>query len=83
MGTLRDSTLIFRTVTRGDKIVGAIGVIGPCRMDYAKVVTTVDALSRNIQRMLSNGELPEGRVTSDQLTAHLSLIGSYEEGETE
>ena len=59
--TLRDSTLIFRTITRGDKVVGAIGVIGPCRMDYAKVVTTVDALSRNIQRMLSNGELPEAK----------------------
>ena len=61
--TMSDSTLVFRTITRGDKVVGAIGVIGPCRMDYAKVVTTVDMLSRNIQQMLSGGELPEGRNT--------------------
>ncbi len=53
-----DSTLIFKTITVDGKPIGAIGVIGPCRMDYSKVIATVEQLSRGIagiigaQRML-------------------------------
>lgn len=45
---MKSSSLIFKTVKRGGKIVGAIGVIGPCRMDYSKVITTIDCLARTI-----------------------------------
>lgn len=50
------STLIFKTITRDGKVIGAIGVIGPCRMDYSKVITTVDYLSQSIQNMVG-GEM--------------------------
>ena len=60
---MSNSTLIFKTITANDKVVGAIGVIGPCRMDYSKVITTLDLLSSNItglfggeQKMLTDGE---------------------------
>lgn len=60
---MSNSTLIFRNITVNDKVVGAIGVIGPCRMDYSKVVTTLDLLSENIrdlfdgkQNLLTDGE---------------------------
>jgi heat-inducible transcriptional repressor len=47
-----DSTLIFKTITVDGKPIGAIGVIGPCRMDYSKVISTVEQLSRGIAGMI-------------------------------
>ncbi len=54
---MNNSSLIFRTVKAGDKVIGAIGVIGPRRMDYSKVVTLVDYMSQNISRMIGAGDL--------------------------
>lgn len=57
-----DTTLIFKTITVDGRPIGAIGVIGPCRMDYSKVISTVEQLSRGIagmiraQRMLPDPE---------------------------
>jgi len=51
---MSNSTLIFKTITANDKVVGAIGVIGPCRMDYSKVITTLELLSDNIKGMFYN-----------------------------
>ena len=64
---MQKSTLIFKTIKSGGRIVGAIGVLGPRRMDYSKVVTTVEYLARNIAdktntqnyKMLSGGEKEE------------------------
>ena len=46
------STLVLRTITAGDRVIGALGVIGPCRMDYSKVITAVEYLSENIRGLL-------------------------------
>lgn len=54
---MNNSSLIFRTVKAGDKVIGAIGVIGPRRMDYSKVVTLVDYMSKNISRMIEPTDL--------------------------
>lgn len=54
---MSNSTLIFRTITQNNKVVGAIGVIGPCRMDYSKVIATIDHLSKNIQQMMEPDRL--------------------------
>lgn len=48
-----ESTVVVRTITVDGKPVGAIGVIGPCRMDYSRVVSTVDRLSKSIAEMMS------------------------------
>lgn len=59
---LNDSSFVFRTITQGDKVIGAIGVIGPCRMDYSKVITTVENLSKQISELAQdNISLPEGK----------------------
>lgn len=49
---MNNSSLIFRTVKSHDKVIGAIGVIGPRRMDYSKVVALVDYMSENIGKIL-------------------------------
>lgn len=59
------STLIFKTITKEGRVVGAIGVIGPCRMDYSKVITTVDYLSQSIQNMVGGDLLPQKNESED------------------
>lgn len=54
---MNNSSLIFRTIRSGEHIVGAIGVIGPRRMDYSKVVTLVDYMSRNLSKLIDSGNL--------------------------
>ncbi len=56
-----NSTVVFKPVMRGGKTVGAIGVIGPLRMDYARVLATLDNLGENITHLLSEkGEHHDG-----------------------
>ena len=57
MDVMKNSTFVFRTITSNDKVLGAIGIIGPCRMDYSKVVATVNYLSDNISNLFT---LPVG-----------------------
>ncbi|MBQ9748943.1 MAG: heat-inducible transcription repressor HrcA [Clostridia bacterium] len=42
------SAFVFKTIKVGGKAVGAIGVFGPSRMDYSKVISTVEYLSRQL-----------------------------------
>ena len=42
-----------RTAGRG-RIVGAIGVIGPTRMNYARIIPMVDYTARVVSRLLGN-----------------------------
>ena len=57
---MRNSTLVIRTIDSGQRVVGAIGIIGPCRMDYSKVITTIDYLSKTISHLI-NGEDSGGK----------------------
>ncbi len=56
---MNNSALVFKPVVRDGKTLGAIGIIGPRRMDYAKVVATIDELAGNIESLLNDsGDLP-------------------------
>jgi heat-inducible transcriptional repressor len=58
---MNNSTVVFKTIVKDGKSVGAIGVIGPLRMDYARVLATLDGLTGNIADLLSDtAQLPEG-----------------------
>ncbi len=54
-----DSTLIYKNLKLNGKTIGAIGIIGPCRMDYSKVLATIDKLSYEINRLSDISALPE------------------------
>ncbi|MCL1794683.1 MAG: heat-inducible transcriptional repressor HrcA [Oscillospiraceae bacterium] len=43
-----DSSFIFKKFSLGDKILGAIGVIGPKRMDYSKIIAKLEYFSINM-----------------------------------
>lgn len=58
---MKGSSLIWRTIKTHDKVVGAIGVIGPRRMNYPKAVAMVDHMSAGIGRMIERGDLIEDK----------------------
>ncbi len=55
-----NSALVFKPIKVNGRTVGAVGVIGPLRMDYGRVLATIDSLSGNISDIMSEakGELP-------------------------
>ena len=51
---MSDTSLIFKNITIGDKQV-AIGVIGPKRMDYHKVIQMINRLAYGMDQMFTGG----------------------------
>lgn len=47
------SMIVAPYAANGDKVVGAVGVIGPTRLNYAKIVPMVDYTARLIQKMVA------------------------------
>jgi heat-inducible transcriptional repressor len=56
---MRNTTLIFRNITVGGNTL-AVGVIGPKRMNYSKVIGMINQLATGIDRMLSDNDEPDG-----------------------
>ena len=49
---LADCSLVTVDYSVGGRPVGTLGVIGPKRMDYAKVIASLDCISKHIDRIL-------------------------------
>jgi transcriptional regulator of heat shock response len=56
---MADSSLIFKNITVGGSQL-AIGVIGPKRMNYSKVINMINQLATGIDRMFGEDALPPG-----------------------
>ena len=54
---MNNSALVFKPVVRDGKTLGAIGIIGPRRMDYAKVVATIEGLAGNVESILNDNDM--------------------------
>ncbi len=54
---MNNSALVFKPVVRDGKTLGAIGIIGPRRMDYAKVVATIEGLAGNVESILNDKDM--------------------------
>ena len=54
---MNNSALVFKPVVRDGKTLGAIGIIGPRRMDYAKVVATIEGLAGNVESILNETDM--------------------------
>ena len=51
-----NSTLVMKTVRRGGHVVGTLGILGPTRMDYSRVIAMLDQLSSGIVDALGGGD---------------------------
>ena len=55
------STLVFKPVKKDGRTVGALGIIGPTRMNYKKVISMIDNITDSISEVLDTPRLEEGR----------------------
>ena len=49
------SSVVATSYTRNGRVLGSLGVIGPRRMEYARVVPIVEELGRYVSRRLTEG----------------------------
>ena len=54
---MSDSAIVFKQIKKDGKTIGAIGVVGPRRMDYARVLATLNELSENISDLIEDKRL--------------------------
>jgi heat-inducible transcriptional repressor len=54
---MKDSAIVFKQIKKDGKTIGAIGVVGPRRMDYARVLATLHELSENIVDLMEDKKL--------------------------
>lgn len=50
---LKDCSLITATYSYNGKIIGSIGVLGPTRMKYSRVISIVDCLTQSLSEILT------------------------------
>ena len=50
---MEDCSVITATYSAGDNMTGSIAIIGPKRMDYARVITMLDLMSSDLSRELA------------------------------
>ncbi|MTI81490.1 MAG: heat-inducible transcription repressor HrcA [Firmicutes bacterium] len=49
---IKDCTMVTATYQLDDQVLGSIGVLGPTRMEYAKVITIVDHMARILNKVM-------------------------------
>lgn len=52
---IQDCSLVAAGYRVGDRLAGRIGVLGPRRMDYARVMALVDEITRSLSLILTEG----------------------------
>ena len=57
---MNNSALVFKPIVKNGRTIGAIGILGPRRMDYAKVLATLEGLSGNITNLINASNANKG-----------------------
>ena len=63
---LKDTSVVMASYDIGDNMRGVIGVVGPTRMDYAKVTARLSYFADSLTRMFGKGELPPAEDGKDE-----------------
>ena len=62
---LKDTSVVMASYDIGDNMKGVIGVVGPTRMDYAKVTARLSYFADSLTRMFGKGVLPPAQEDKD------------------
>ena len=62
---LKDTSVVMASYDIGDNMRGVIGVVGPTRMDYAKVTARLSYFADSLTRMFGK-ELPDPEENSEE-----------------
>ncbi len=57
---LKDTSVVMASYDIGEGMRGVIGVVGPTRMDYAKITARLSYFAEGLTRLFGTGELPPG-----------------------
>lgn len=57
---LKDTSVVLASYDIGDGMKGVIGVVGPTRMDYAKVAAKLSYVADGLSKLFGQAELPPG-----------------------
>ena len=52
--SMQDCSVITATYKMGDNTRGTIGIVGPTRMDYSQVISVLNGMVQNIEKVLTN-----------------------------
>ena len=55
---LKDTSVVVASYDIGDGMRGVIGVVGPTRMDYAKITARLSYFAAGLSRLFEQGSLP-------------------------
>ena len=58
---MRDCSIVASPLNVGDRRMGGIGVVGPTRMEYARVIGIVDYVAKLFERVLLDNRNPAPR----------------------
>lgn len=58
--TMKDCSVVTATYELGDGVTGTIGIIGPKRMDYEKVLNSLKHLKKQLDGIYHKDEKPDG-----------------------
>ena len=56
---MENSSLVYKPVTKDGRVIGVIGVLGPRRMDYARVLQTIEQVVGTVSEIMSGTKAPE------------------------
>jgi len=51
-----NSSMIVSNYQKGDKTAGSLGIIGPVRLDYAKIIPYIEYFTNKISDLISENE---------------------------
>ena len=63
---LKDTSVVVASYDIGDGMRGIIGVVGPTRMDYAKITARLSYFAEGLSRLFNQGGLPEGEKKGEE-----------------
>ena len=64
---LKDTSVVMTKFDIGDGLQGMIGVVGPTRMDYAKVTARLSYFAESLSKMFAKPEQPQLPAASDEV----------------
>ena len=53
---IENSSMIVSKIKKGGKTAGSLGVIGPMRLDYAKIIPYIEYLTDRITNLISEDD---------------------------
>lgn len=63
---LKDTSVVLASYDIGDGMKGVIGVVGPTRMDYAKVAAKLSYVADGLSKLFGQAELPPGKSEKEE-----------------